>query len=213
MSEPYTLVTPDPSDNLSLKAALTSFALIVIIVGFAITGALYFNQQRRKVIIDRYTKETTDLVGNKQAASLELFTNTFDDCKKTLEKQQSLESVVQKSSDISCPAAITQLAKLDVNQLKDSSAVAYVRITNGDYELIEASGKYNQLRSLHDGQPFSHFSFDDTVRNDLANYLLKQQPILMWQDFIMYTGGKEVIVPVVVDNKTVGYIFRGVIER
>lgn len=118
-----------------------------------------------------------------------------------------------KSTDIFCAAAIQALGSLRADTLTDSSAIAYVVIDNDHYQLIEASGKYNQRRSLYESYLYNHFGYDETTKVDLVRYLTQGTDILKWQDFINYIPGKEVIVPIDLDGDTVGYVFRGVIER
>jgi hypothetical protein len=100
---------------------------------------------------------------------------------------------------------------MQVDQLTDSSAIAYIRITDKKYSLLEASGKYTGMQPIYDGS-YSQLGYGET-RDRLASYFLDGKDIDMWDDYVYYIKGKEVIVPVSIDGKLVGYIFRGVIER
>jgi hypothetical protein len=211
MSKTTFLPNLDQSESISLKTAAISFAVIVGVIGLVLAGAISANRHRQSSVINQYTQETTQLIETHQAAAKQLFTQTFDDCQKALvAEQQRAWPVNQNISTISCSAATAQLAQLGVNQLQDPSAIAYLRLKDSGYELLQASGSYAQSSSLTD---YGQLSYRDEVRADLAKYFQKHQPILMWQDFVPYIDGKEVLVPVVIDGQTIGYIFRGVIER
>lgn len=208
-----TTPTSQSSDTISLRPALISLAVVIIVIAIGMGIALQANQQRRQTVIDTYTTATKEHYGQNQAAYEDFFAKTFTECQTELTKQQATETTTYKSSDIICQAAIKQLSSMRVDSLQDSSAIAYVKITNGTYELIEASGKYNQGRSIFDTQNYNHFNYDQHVKQDIADYATDRKPITRWQDFINYIGGKEVVVTLEKDGTPIGYIFRGVIER
>lgn len=205
--------TSHPSDTISLRPALISLAVVIVVIAIGMAVALQANQQRRQTVIDTYTTATKEHYAQNQAAYEDFFAKTFADCQAELSTQQATETTPYKSSDIICQAAIKQLSAMNVDSLQDSSAIAYVKITNGTYELIEASGKYNQGRSIFDTQNYNHFSYDQHIKQDIADFTTDRKPITRWQDFINYISGKEVVVPLEKDKTTIGYIFRGVIER
>lgn len=200
-------------DQISFKPALQALAIIVVLIAIGMGFALTANSRRRQAVITTYATQTEAHYQANQSAYRYLFTTTFTECQTELKQFQASESAGYKSSDVQCRAAVQQLASMHVNALPDSSAIAYVKITNDNYELIEASGKYNESRSIFETNRYNHFSYDTTIKQDLARYFKDQSKINRWQDFINYIGGKEVIVPIEVDDQPIGFVFRGVIER
>lgn len=200
-------------DQLSFQPAINAIVTVVAVIGIAIVVALFFNSQRKAAIISEYDSETTQLITSKPEVIKKLFTETFDQCQQLLLEKQASESGTYKSQDIMCKPGQEVLSELGVDSLKNSSAVAYVHYDNGSYSLLEASGKYNELRSLSDSNSFNHFNYKQELRQSVNNYFATGEDIDRWQDFINYIDGKEVLVPVVIDNQKIGYIFRGVIER
>lgn len=201
------------SDQISFKPALQALAIIIVLVTIIMSVALIANQRRRQIVTTTYTEQTMAHYQANQSAYQHLFATTFSECQTELQAFQASEPTGYKSSDIVCQAAIKQLGAMQVSTLPDSSAIAYVKITNDSYELIEASGKYNESRSIFETNRYNHFSYNATIKQDLARYFKDQAEIQRWQDFINYIGGKEVIVPIRVDEQPIGYVFRGVIER
>lgn len=204
--------TPD-QDQISLLPALKALVVIAVLIRIGMGFALTANTRRRLAVITTYTSQTEAHYQANQSAYRYLFTTTFSECQTELKQLQASESAGYKSSDVQCRAAVQQLASMHVNALPDSSAIAYVKITNDTYELIEASGKYNESRSIFETNRYNHFSYEAGIKQDLARYFKDHSTINRWQDFINYIGGKEVIVPIQVDDQPIGYVFRGVIER
>jgi len=206
--------TLDQGESISLKTAGLSILAIVAIISLVMLGAVYANRSRQRAVINQYTKETEELITAHQVAAKEFFSQTFDDCRNVLLEEQKAQKPGDYHTDSTdnCLTASTQLAKLEVRELRDSSATAYVRVIGDKYELIEASGLYNEAM-LGKFQSYGRFNSDAATKADLIKYLQQNEPILLWQNFIPYIEGKEVIVPVKIDNQLVGYIFRGVIEK
>lgn len=201
-------------DQVSFTNAFMALVVIVLFIGVSIGVALFFNTQRKTQIIATYDQETNQFIQDNQEEIKQFYTQTFSDCRQELADQQAAQpNSSYPAQDVICQSAQDSLAALGVNSLKDSSAIAYLRYEDGHYELIEASGKYNKKRTVMNSQDFSHFNYDQEKRTELNNYLENNIDINRWQDFIQYISGKEVLVPVVVDKQTIGYIFRGVIER
>lgn len=200
-------------DHISFQPAIRALVIIVVLVAIGMSMALFANNHRRQTVIQTYTEQTLSHFQTHQSEYQTLFATTFTDCQTELLNQQASDSAGYKSSDVVCQAAIQQLGTMRVSELPDSSAIAYVKISNDNYELIEASGKYSQIRSIFETNLYNHFSYDTTVKQDLARYFKDHTEILRWQDFINYIGGKEVVVPIQVNKQPIGYVFRGVIER
>jgi hypothetical protein len=200
-------------DQISFQPAIKAIVTVVGVIGIAIIVALFFNSQRKAAIISEYDHETTQLITSKPELVKKLFTETFAQCQQLMLEKQASESGTYKSQDIMCKPGQEVLSELGVDTLKNSSAVAYVHYNNGSYSLLEASGKYNELRSLSDNNSFNHFGYKQELRQNINNYFATGTDIDRWQDFISYIDGKEVLVPVMIDNQNIGYIFRGVIER
>lgn len=200
-------------DQLSFQPAIKAIVTVVVLVGLAIVAALFFNNQRKAAVISEYDLETTQLITNRPEVVRKLFNETFDQCQNLLIEKQASESGTYKSQDIICKPSQEVLSELGVDSLKNSSAIAYVRYIDGVYSLLEASGKYNEPRSMADTNAYNHFSYDQEIRQNINSYFSSRQEIDRWQDFISYIKGKEVLVPVVIENQKIGYIFRGVIER
>lgn len=200
-------------DQLSFRSAFLSLGVIVALIAVSILVALFFNNQRKSEIISRYETETQIMITENQSAVQKFFSETFEICRQALLSQQASESSTYKSRDMLCLPAQEALGEMNGDVLKDSSAVAYVKYIDGNYELIEASGKYNERASVLNPNSYSHFNYNQDKRFELNEYLAGNHEIDRWQDFISYIQGKEVLVPVVIEGETLGYIFRGVIER
>lgn len=200
-------------DQISFKGAALAIVGIVVVVVVAILFALYFNNQRKERIVQQYDQETQVFVGAHQQQISDFFASTYDSCGQELAAKQASSSATYPERDVICSVAQEKLAEMQVDQLKDSSAIAYIRYQEGDYELIEASGKYTQKQSLIDPSNYSQFSYSLEKRTELNQYLKGEKQIDRWQDFMYYIPGKEVVVPVSINDNTIGFIFRGVIEK
>ncbi len=205
--------TNNKLDQLSFKTALVTLVAIMVMVSITIVVALFFNQMRKSQIITLYETETVQFVEQRQEGVQQFFTSTFSECEKELQDKQNSQINSYVPYDVMCIAAQNMLASLGVSSLKDSSAIAYVVYDNGTYQLIEASGKYNKRESVVNPMNYGHFSYELEKRTELNEYLANAAAMDRWQDFIMYIPGKEVVVPIVIEGQTVGYFFRGVIER
>lgn len=193
-------------DAISFGLAFKAGLVIVIVSAIAIAIASYFNQQRQDHIVRQYTQETELYLVKHEAPVKELFAGVFERCQSEYEATRSGTTYY---SDISCQSAQDHFSQLNLDELKDSSAVAFLRMRDDtQYALIEASGTYRYYRTSDNAYFLSWQG-----RDDLIKYLVHGQEITMWNDFINYIPGKEVIVPVEYDGQVYGYIFRGVIEK
>lgn len=200
------------TDQLNLGKAFIALGIIIIVASVAVVIALFFNNQRRINIITQYDRETQNFISS-NLEKLDIFFNqTFDECAKVLSDKQASESAMYNSTDVICPQAEAMLAELNDESMKDSSAIAYVKFRDNQYELIEASGKYNEKKGTL-GINFTHFTYREDVKKELFEYFKTGKGINRWQDFISYLPGKEVVVPVVINDQIQGYMFRGVIEK
>lgn len=197
-------------DHISLKVAAVSIGVISLIIFILIALAIMGNNNRRNKIINLYTWQTNNHIQEHQQDFIYFFDTTFAQCNEELNQKKAMSFDPQRISDIICTSAQQQLSKMGVDRLTDSSAIAYAKVENQAYELIEASGKYNQKQTFSDNY-YSHFGYGSN-RDDLIKFFNENKSIPMWADYISYIGGKEVIVPVDIDKKRIGYIFRGVIE-
>ena len=202
-------------NDISLKTAGLAGLAIASVVALAMGGALLANRQRREQVVRTYTDETLQLLSSKQDQVKNLFTQVFDECARQLETNKAI--ALQKNGnayvyDIECATARTALSELGVSGLKDSSAIAYLRVKDGQYEVLEASGKFNGRQDLNSNSYGRQLTYRQKQKDAIHSYLIDKKPIPMWDDYIQYIPGKEVIVPVKIDGVD-AYIFRGVLER
>lgn len=202
-------------DKLPLKKTFFSMVFITFIIALAVGGAFLFNKNRQIRVIAKYTKETRSLIEKKDIEFAQLFDSTIELCRQELAEKKLASNDKYPPKDVICKSAQQKLADIGVDQLKDSSAIAYIKVTGDKYELIEASGKYNEIRDIKNS--YSHFSYryyNNSDKGNLYDFFVMNKSISMWDDYIRFIPFKEVIVPVVLDgDKTVGFIFRGVIEK
>lgn len=191
-------------DNLSLKTAVVATVLVAMIIGLAVGVGVMMNNARYRRVITQYTNETHTMLVDQEAEVTELFTSVLDECGGAT----STESAKLRDNN-DCQVAKDQLALLGVDRLTDSSSIAYVRVRDDSFEVLEASGKYSSPRKLHTNGS-NHFRYDKA--DVLASLFFEEDAVPMWDDYIWFISGKEVVVPVVYEGRTLGYIFRGVIE-
>ena len=192
-------------DNLSLVTALWSGLIITLVIGVGVLVAMMANQRRQDEVATRYTQETQTYINRHSDLIGELFTVAFDQCQGEFNSRQQLSTGL---SIIECRAAKDYLDALELNELTNSSATAFLRIKDERVELIEASGNYRRSSLVRDA---SYLNYQH--RDQLSDYLLTGKPMPLWGNYINYLPQKEVVTPVKIQNQVVGYIFRSVIER
>lgn len=191
-------------DHLSLSTALGATVLVAMIIGLAVGIGVMMNNARYRRVLTQYTSETHALLADQEPKVIELFTTVMDSCGGA----SATESAKLRDND-NCQEAKDHLAALGVDRLRDSSSIAYVRARDDSFEVLEASGKYSSPRKLHTNGS-NHFRYDKA--DVLATLFYEEDAVPMWDDYIWFISGKEVVVPIVIDGQTYGYIFRGVIE-
>lgn len=191
-------------DRLSLKTAIVATIVVACLVGVAVGAGVLMNNARYRSTVHSYTSETQALISKKEDGFAALFTDIMDLCADQLASQSA-----GKRDDFMCEPAQYQLGFLEVDTLRDSSAIAYVRVSDNTYEMVEASGKYTGRKLLKNAA--NQFLYDSV--SSLEKYFFEDADIPLWDDYLWFIPGKEVIVPVMRNNETIGYIFRGVIEK
>lgn len=199
----------------SLKYFLWGIGAVSLAVLILVNAAVLYNDYRSKKIISEYSEETLSLISGRKNQFKQLFTVTPELCQaeyeREREKSKSQNDYIQ--TDI-CVSAQEMLSAIGVGSLKNSSATAYLAVQGRNVILIEASGKYHPPAVIPDQYIFSRGNWGENTYLELNEYLTQGKEISsLWQDFISYIPGKEVLVPVEIDGIRVGYIFRGVIER
>lgn len=200
---------------ISLKYLLWGIGAVSLAVLILVNAAVLYNEYRSKKIISEYSIETLNFVSGRKNMFKQLFTVTPELCQAEYEmereKSKSQKDYIQ--SDI-CLSAQEMLSAIGAEPLKNSSAIAYLAVQNRNVILIEASGKYHPPAVVPNQYIFSRGNWGENTYLELNEYLTQGKEISsLWQDFISYIPGKEVLVPVEIDGIRVGYIFRGVIER
>lgn len=210
VTKPQARYDSDFDQKLALWPAVLALLFITAISMILLGTAYTFHKSRQNRVIARYTQETQNWARQNQVAVLSLFENTFDACAQQLEQinQEKEAKNEYRSYDFVCESAVQQLAAANVDSLKDSSAVAYVLVSDSQYQMIEASGKYHLPQDVRNG---SQLRFDHW--DELSRYWFQDESIVLWNDFIFYIRGKEVLVPIEIDDQVVGYVFRGVVEK
>lgn len=195
----------------SLDQEAVSFSLLVIgvvviavVVGFSLLIALYLNNSRQSRVIAEYTAETERFVEVNRGQLTQLFTTAMDTCREIYPPLPANSP----SPSHDCEAARIALDSLQQEELSDFSATAFMRAQDGRIEMIESSGRYHRP-----ALPRDSYVLGWNTREELNLHLFQNKKINFWQDFLTYIPGKEVLVPVALDNGIEGYIFRGVIER
>jgi hypothetical protein len=200
---------------LSFKYLLWGIGAVSLTVLILINSAVLYNEYRSKKIISEYSNETLNFVSTRKTLFKQLFTITPESCQN--EYEQEREKVKSQKDYIQsdmCLSAQQILSAIGVEALKNSSAVAYLAVQGHNVVLIEASGKYHPSAPLTDQYIYSRGRWGENTYLELNEYLTQGKELSgFWQDFISYISGKEVLVPVDIDDLRVGYIFRGVIER
>ena len=191
-------------DRLSLSTAFIATIIIACLIGISVGVGILMNNSRYRTTVHSYTTETQNLIARKDDGFAALFTDIMDVCAEQLASQSA-----GNKTDFLCEQAQSQLGFLEVDTLRDSSAIAYIRVSDNKYEMIEASGKYTGSQTFLNG----HNQFLYESAPVLEKYFLEDTDIPLWDNYLWFIPGKEVIVPVAIDGKTVGYIFRGVIEK
>lgn len=202
------LSTLEPQ-TINLKYALIGVMFVGIISAILIGFAVSVNKARQEQVVIKYTDETNQLISANLQQFETLFKNVFDTCKQEFDATPSTPNAYRIDS-VDCKSAKTVLEQINFGSTKDSSAIAYIRFPNGKIEIIEASGKYDPPQTPQDAY---QLSWQPEKRTALTEYFAQGKSIPMWDDYISYIPGKEVIVPVKSNNQIIGYIFRGVIER
>ncbi len=201
----------------SPKLIVGTIGTIIFLVALIMIIAISANVSRRNKVITSYTEETNAHVALRVDMVASLFGGVFESCDKLLAEDQQKRDLAQQpyqqTYTVPCQPAKEHLSKFQVEQLKDSSAIAYVKVAGGYYSLLTASGDYTKSDLPKNGYSYNLFAYNDEIRSDMMQYFENGKYIVMWQDFIPYIPGKEVIVPVNIEGKSIGYIFRGVIER
>lgn len=199
----------------SLKYLLWGIGIVSLTVLILVNAAVLYNSYRSKNVISGYSDETLNFVSSRKNLFKQLFTSILESCQIEYEQERE-KSKVQNNyiqSDI-CLSAQQILSEIGVESLKNSSATAYLTVQGRNVVLIEASGKYHPPAVIPDQYIFSRGRWGKNTYLELNEYLTRGKEISsLWQDFIGYIPGKEVLVPVDIDGIRVGYIFRGVIER
>lgn len=194
-------------DQEAVSLPLLGVGLVVIgvMVGLALVLALYFNNLRRDQVISDYTAETQAFVAANRPALTALFTTTMDACR---DVPPPLTPNTPLAPNYDCEAARATLNTLQQEGVRNFSANVFLRAQDGRVEMIETSGRYHRP-----GLPRDSYVLNWDNREELSLYLTQAKDISLWQDFVTYIPGKEVLVPIELDNGVTGYIFRGVIER
>ncbi len=201
--------------TLSLKYAAIGLIGVSCVVGLFMLGAVMLTKQREQQIIESYTKETQDFITANKVSLKKLFIETFNQCQLQFVEEEKGKSPQTYLSSIECPQARQVFTTISLEHVRNSSAIAYVWIKDERVAVLEASMKYNPLTRIEDAYQFSYGRYNEGVSNriKLRDYFLHNAPISLWDDYIGYIPGKEVIVPVEIDGQRAGYIFRGVIEK
>lgn len=189
-------------EPISVKNAAAFLGVISVVVGVFLIIGVFLNWQRQQRVIKEYTQEAGVFIEQNKTQLADFFTQTFDRCR-TL-----FPEAANNPSASTCQAAVEGLNTLNTSSLKDFSATGFMRYQNERVEFIETSGYYHRPRSLG-----NNWSYPINRIDVLRSYLLENQSINHWQDFVTYLPAKEVLIPVVIDNQTVGYLFRSVLEK
>lgn len=199
----------------SLKYLLWGVGVISLTVLILINGAILYNGNRLQKIVSEYSNETIGLVNSRKNLFKQLFTDVVQECQIYADQENNKAKLDRNyvPSDL-CPQAQQALSDIGVESLKDFQSTAYLTVRGHNVILIEASGKYHPPAPIADQYIFSRGRWGKNTYLELNEYLTQGNEISsLWQDFIGYIPGKEVLVPVEIDGTRVGYIFRGVIER
>jgi len=200
---------------MSLKHLILGIGAVSIIVLILVYGAILYNGNRRQKIVSAYSNETIDFVNARKDLFKQLFTSVIGECQDFADEENNRVKLnsYYRPSDL-CPRAQQVLSDIGVESLKDSQSAAYLVVRGHNVILIEASGKYHPPAPLADQYIYSRGRWGENTHLELNEYLTKGKQLSgYWKDFIGYIPGKEVLVPIDIDEVRVGYIFRGVIER
>jgi hypothetical protein len=195
---------------LNIKLALIGVLFVGIITAILISIAIYANNARRDRVIASYTNETQQLISMNQQAFETLFNTAFDACLAEYQLIEASRDIEFQPSVLDCKSTQELLKNINFGQTRDTSAIAYLRFADGKIDLIEASGNYFPPKEYQQNHKLSGSNEKKAL---LFRYLSEGQAIPMWDDYINYIPGKEVIVPVESNGQKIGYIFRGVIEK
>lgn len=199
----------------SLKYLFWGVGVISLTVLILINGAILYNGNRIQKIVSEYSNETIGLINSRKNLFKQLFTDVVQECQIYADQESNKAKLDRNyvTSDL-CPQAQQVLSDIGVESLKDSQSTAYLAVRGHNVILIEASGKYHPSAPIADQYIFSRGRWGKNTYLELNEFLTQGKEISsLWQDFIGYIPGKEVLVPVETDGIRVGYIFRGVIER
>lgn len=199
----------------SLKYLLWGVGIISLVVLILINGAILYNGIRRQEIVSEYSNETISLINSRKNLFKQLFTDVVQECQIYADQENNKAKLDRNyvPSDL-CPQAQQALSDIGIESLRDSQSTAYLAVRGHNVILIEASGKYHPPAPIADQYIFSRGRWGKNTYLELNEFLTQGKEISsLWQDFIGYIPGKEVLVPVEIDGIRVGYIFRGVIER
>ncbi|HAU98881.1 MAG: hypothetical protein UX04_C0003G0087 [Microgenomates group bacterium GW2011_GWF2_45_18] len=198
-------------DALSLKKAVGATLFMIFVVGTSFYGAYLYNQHRKQQVIAKYESELQDHVSRYPEKWKELFTRTMDACLYMAQQECAKDECSYYPSQ-KCLYATQQLSDLHVDQLKDSSSTMYMRVQNDMVDTLTASGDYQEPQALSSSSYVS-FSRYSNERSPMYDYFLSQDKKSIWEDVTYHLTGKEVVIPVVIDDQLYGYVLRSVLER
>lgn len=182
--------------------------IAIVLLGLVIVALLgifnSINWARKETIVKNYTALHERFIqdGQNPATLQKLLTSDMDECAHIKTSKESWPT------SYSCLTLKKDIDQLEKRSLENFTATAFARVSNGQIELIEVSGDYHEPRSFQNSYDLGYSS-----RDDLSKYILDGKKIDRWQDFISYLPGKEVVTPIKINDKIVGYMFQSVIEK
>lgn len=191
-------------DPISLKlASLTMLALGSI--GAILIGLATLANHSRRLQVIRDTQATVgEFVAQNETQMSVLFSETFSICQAEYELLLGAKEI----SSLDCAAGREALDQLDKTILTNYSASAFLKVENDTWWLLQASGtlmKVPNSDSWSVGDPEKRREITELARHP-------DRKVELWDNYINYLPGKEVVVPVKIADETLGYIFYSVIE-
>jgi len=170
--------------------------ILAVVIGVLVYFFNYLSTTRNTLMVNMYTSETNEyIIRNKKGLSL-IFNSLFD---------ESLKCNLQNSyqQQLNCEKEISKQihTNLDDN-IKDYSSLAFLRI----------DPKSERLERLNLSGNIQEAPISGKNKIEVIDLLNGKKERLRWDDYTYEFQDKEVIVPVIIDDKTIGAIVRGVIQ-
>lgn len=184
-------------DNIQFGLVLKFTGVVILIIAGLMMLMQFINDSRNRSIVNQYTEETNRYIQKNQAGLETLFSSTFA-------KAEACNTIEVDPQEHECREAVEkEIYSLITTDLTNFSSTFFIRLNGPNIQTLNLSG-YTTITVNYS---------EERYPQDIRKLLRGDVKQISYDKYYFGYGHSQVIVPVIINNKIIGGIARGVIEE